>query len=223
MIVYRIINQPVPSNTFIVWEEGESSCVIIDPGSYDSSCLVEYLQDQKLWPEYILLTHEHFDHYWGCDSIVKLYGSKIICSDYCKQKVIVPQNFFNKMYFNSEDFCSAPDVYKTIEELKDGLRIGGIEAHFVKTPGHSPGSICIKIQEALFTGDTIMKGSKPVILKRLESSKSDYAKSVEVIFDKFSPNTKVFPGHGESFVLSEVKEYYYEYFHLTWFKEKIIR
>lgn len=215
MIVHRIINQPVPSNTFIVWEEGASSCVIIDPGSYDISCLIEYLQDQKLRPEYIFLTHEHFDHCWGCERIVELYGSKIICSDYCKQKVKVPQNFFNKFYFNSEVFCSVPDIYKTIEDLGDGLQIGGIVMRFFKTPGHSPGSICIKIQDALFTGDTIMKGCKPVILKRLESSRDNYAKSVETIFDLFSPNTKVFPGHGESFELSEVKEYYYEYFHLT--------
>lgn len=214
MIVHRIINHPVPSNTFVVWEEGESSCVIIDPGSYDCSCLVEYLKEQKLTPEYILLTHEHFDHYWGCKWIVDLYGCKIICSEYCKQKVIVPQNFFNKLYFNSETFCSVPDVYKTIEELGNGLKTGGMVAHFFKTPGHSPGSICIIIQEALFTGDTIMKGCKPVILKRLESSRSDYAKSVETIFDSFSPDTKVFPGHGDSFVLSEVKDYYYLYFQL---------
>lgn len=214
MIVYRIINQPVPSNTFVVYEEGESSCVIIDPGSYDSSCLVEYLKEQKLTPEYVLLTHEHFDHYWGCGRIVDLYGCKIICSEYCKQKVIVPQNFFNKLYFNSETFCSVPNVYKTIEELGVGLRIGGLVVHFFNTPGHSPGSICIKIKDALFSGDTIMKGYKPVVLKRLESSRSDYAKSVEVIFDTFSPNTKVFSGHGDSFVLSEVKEYYYQYFHL---------
>lgn len=221
MIVHRIINQPVPSNTFIICVEGESSCVIIDPGSYDSSCLVEYLKEQKLTPNYIFLTHEHFDHYWGCEKIVELYGSKIICSAYCKQKVKVPQNFFNKLYFNSEDLCSVPDVYKTIEELEDGLKIEGMVVHFFNTPGHSPGSICIKIKDALFSGDTIMKGYKPVVLKRLESSRSDYAKSVEMIFNSFSLNTMVYPGHGDTFVLSEVKEYYYQYFQITKTKERI--
>ena len=37
----------------------------------------------RLIPEYIILTHEHFDHIWGCNYLVNKYSTRIICSKQC--------------------------------------------------------------------------------------------------------------------------------------------
>lgn len=59
-----IINQPVPSNCYIV--SREKDCIIVDPGTRYPIELEDYIERNKLNPRYILLTHEHYDHIEGC-------------------------------------------------------------------------------------------------------------------------------------------------------------
>ena len=79
--VVRIINQPVTSNCFLLYDrEVNNDCLVVDPGSEYPDELEQLLRDLNLYPKYILLTHEHFDHIWGCNYLVEKYHSKIICS-----------------------------------------------------------------------------------------------------------------------------------------------
>ena len=79
--VVRIINQPVTSNCFLLYDrEVNNDCLVVDPGSEYPDELEQLLKDLNLYPKYILLTHEHFDHIWGCNYLVEKYHSKIICS-----------------------------------------------------------------------------------------------------------------------------------------------
>ena len=71
--------------------------------------------------------------------------------------------------------------------------------------------MCISVDNILFTGDTIMFGYKPLLLKRHNASFEDFKKSVEQLFNAFSRDTLVFPGHGSIFKLHEVKDYYISY------------
>ena len=84
--VVRIINQPVTSNCFLLYDrEVNNDCLVVDPGSEYPDELEQLLRDLNLYPKYILLTHEHFDHIWGCNYLVEKYHSKIICSVLCRQ------------------------------------------------------------------------------------------------------------------------------------------
>jgi len=213
MEVYCLVNKPVPSNTYVLFDKNiNNSCVIIDPGTKECTELFKLLSKYDLSPSYILLTHEHFDHIWGVNTIKERYNSKVICSKKCAEKIGIPQNYYNLLYFGSKEDYSINMVDAFVEDLHCGLVINTLKFNFVFTPGHSSSSICISINNILFTGDTIMKGYKPLILKRHEGSKSEYKESVLKVFNDFQPDTIIYPGHGDKFLLKEVEQYYKDYF-----------
>ena len=72
------------------------------------------------------------------------------------------------------------------------------------SPGHTPGSICLLTGQYLLSGDTLFPGGPG----RTNSS-SDFRKIVESIQTKIMilpGETKIFPGHGDSTILSLEKE-----------------
>ena len=73
--------------------------------------------------------------------------------------------------------------------------------HFILTPGHSPGSMCIEIDSKLFTGDTIMP--YPPYFNGKGSSKEEWNKSVRMIEELYEANTESYPGHGDVITLGE--------------------
>ena len=208
----RFINSPVPSNTYLISIENTFSCIVIDPGSKEETELMAYIREKCLTVEYIILTHEHFDHCWGVNELIEKTGAKVVCSNNCAKNVKQPLNYFNKFYFNSKEEYGVNRVDMTIEELRYVLKWHGVSISFMEIKGHLPGSMCISMGNALFTGDTLLLNTKPVLLKRLGSSKTDYKESVSKIFSSFSGNTLVYPGHGEQFYLIDACQYFDEYF-----------
>ena len=210
--VKRFVNSPVPSNTYLVSIENTRSCIVIDPGSKNELELMAYINEKGLKVDYILLTHEHFDHCWGVNELIEKTEAKVVCTQNCKDKVIQPSNYFNKFYFNSEEKYAVNRVDIVVEDLEYALNWNGTNIRFVETKGHSPGGMCISIENSLFTGDTLLLNTKPVLMKRLGSSKEDYLASLSKIFSTFSESTRVYPGHGESFILEEMKTFCEGYF-----------
>lgn len=212
LAIKQFVNSPVPSNTYLISIENTSSCIVIDPGSKEEADLLSYIREKGLTVEYIILTHEHFDHCWGVNELIEKTGAKVVCSHNCADKVKQPSNYFNKFYFNSEEEYCVNRVDLTIEDLGNVLKWHGVDINFMETKGHSPGSMCINIRNVLFTGDTLLLNTKPVLLKRLGSSKVDYEESVARIFSSFPGEMTVFPGHGEKFRLLESVSFYNDYF-----------
>lgn len=72
------------------------------------------------------------------------------------------------------------------------------------TPGHTPGSISIKIEDLLFTGDTLFAGS----IGRTDFPGGSYSMLKKSILEKILPlgdEIKIFPGHGISSTIGEEK------------------
>ena len=61
------------TNTYIVEKGGR--CVIIDPG-YEPKTILDFLSQQGLTADAILLTHGHFDHVGAVETIVKETGHR---------------------------------------------------------------------------------------------------------------------------------------------------
>ena len=80
VFIERILNKPIDSNCFVIHALGKHSCIIIDPGTEDCEDLIRFLKSKYLIPEYIFLTHEHFDHIWGIKKLKETYSCKLICS-----------------------------------------------------------------------------------------------------------------------------------------------
>ena len=70
-------NKPINSNCYILYNGYSNRCVIIDPGTKNCSNIIPFIKEKKLTPEYVILTHEHFDHIWGVNFLRKKYNIKL--------------------------------------------------------------------------------------------------------------------------------------------------
>ena len=87
-----------------------------------------------------------------------------------------------------------------------------LRIEYVKTPGHTDKGMCVEIGGCLFTGDTVLYRTKPFLKKRYGASKEELKQSIEYIYQTYSGETKVYPGHGEPFKLEDTEEFYKHYF-----------
>jgi glyoxylase-like metal-dependent hydrolase (beta-lactamase superfamily II) len=203
MLVQRIINKPVDSNSFVLFERGKPNCIVIDPGTFDCFELLDYFKFNNLFPEYIFLTHEHFDHIWGVNKLKDIYQCKIVCSKDCSERIIDNKKNMS-VFYNQIGFVTySADLQ--IDSNNLSLIWNNLNIECIISKGHSIGSMCIIVDDKLFSGDTIIPGYKTVV-KFPGGNKLDLLKSLEKIFKKFNgKNVSVYPGHGNSFFLNEIK------------------
>ncbi len=200
--VYQIVNTPVSSNCFILYNKTVGNgCVIVDPGSESNDVLLGFLKHNSLTPTHIILTHEHFDHCWGVNDLVTRYHLPIICSQKCAECIKSFKKNCSVFYDNSIRFTIESETI-SIEDLEYKLDFYDSIIKFINTPGHSEASICFHVNNMLFTGDTLIKGEKTVT-KLPTSSKEKLVKTLEILREFSNKEYMVFPGHGVIFELSE--------------------
>jgi len=203
MRVERFVNELMSSNCFVVSLADSDRCIVIDPGTENCVELMTYLDDNGLKPDYLVLTHEHTDHTWGCNTLIDRYDAKVVCSEACKSALPKEGRNYFLFYYDDLNYTYAVKrVDKVLEALDYELSWNGLTLRFIETPGHSDGSVCLSIGDALFTGDTIMQ-YKPYVHKK-RGSLEKFRASVELILSSFDRDvTMVYPGHGASFILNE--------------------
>lgn len=201
--VQRFVNQLMSSNCFIVYDDETKKAVVIDPGSEKSGNEISFIEDNHLEVNYIILTHEHTDHNWGVNSLKEKYPDiKLVCSEVCDRLVKKSNRIFFSFYYDNPDYVyiiDAADIL--IKSDADFLAWNGRDIHFVMTPGHSKASMCIDLDGMLFTGDTIMP--YPRYLNKKDGNVEDWKKSVDLIIIRYSKETIIYPGHGETLTLGE--------------------
>ncbi|MGN0066828.1 MAG: MBL fold metallo-hydrolase [Bacteroides sp.] len=210
--VIRFINTPVPSNAFLVVSKEHKRCIVIDPGSKDQADIRDYICENGYSLDYIVLTHEHFDHCWGVNSLLSVFDAKVVASEMCSRKIKKPQNYFNKLYYNSDTYYSINHVDVIVEHINMQLRWCDTNIYFIDAKGHTSSGICISIGMGLFSGDTMIYNTKPFLKKRYGASVEDLRQTIDNIYESFNTTTTVFPGHGDSFSLGDMKLFYNQYF-----------
>lgn len=187
--------------------------MVIDPGTKKQDNVRDYIQSHSLTLDYIVLTHEHFDHCWGVNYLLEYFPlAKVVATRLCAEWVQTPMNYFNQLYYNSEEMYQIKKVDVIVEVVGWKLMWGDTPVVFVNTPGHTNKGMCIEIGGCLFTGDTVLYRTKPFIKKRYGGSLPVLKQSIDNIYHSYSGDTKVFPGHGDPFLLKETKEFYWEFF-----------
>lgn len=167
-----------------------SRCLVIDPGDEPEKVLL-FLEQQNLHLEAILLTHGHFDHVGA----VKTLAAETDCRVFlCQEDLALP------------GAMTAGSLYYT-DFYKDGdkLTLAGLEFEVLHTPGHTPGSVCLRFGEHLFSGDTLFAGS----CGRTDfpgSSPADMFRSLSRL-SQLDETLKVYPGHGGATTIGEEKRY----------------
>jgi len=125
--------------SYIVYCSNEKEALIVDP-SYDASKALDFIKKNNLKLKYVVITHYHFDHTEDITTIKKLFPDvKIIASEEDGKKLNEKVDMF------------------VIDGQK--LKLGNINLQFLLTPGHTPGGLCIIVDnQAILTGDTLFIG-----------------------------------------------------------------
>lgn len=200
LVVRRFINHPVKSNCYVLHYKGDSEAIIIDPGSQNIDELKKYIDINCLRIEFVIITHEHFDHIWGVNILRDHYKFKLIASEYCSDSIQHSKRNLS-LYFDQKGFiCKAAEI--TFDKDEYEVLWSSSRIKLIRTPGHSEGSICILIGDSLFTGDTIIKDEE-TITKLPGGSKEKLRQSLYKLHLIKGDITTIYPGHNESFSAEE--------------------
>ena len=195
MVKYqRIVTNLLEENTYIVYNEN-NDCVIIDPG-FGFQLIDAFIQLKKLSPIAILATHAHFDHLAGAADLVDKYKLPL---HVCDKDELLVENFHRAAaYWGVE--ARKPTVTHWIDSNDKQLQVGDFSFSIIFNPGHSPGCISFIINNLIFCGDLIFKGS----IGRTDlplSSPRDMASSLEFFVNSFKSDQILLTGHGEETTL----------------------
>jgi hydroxyacylglutathione hydrolase len=202
LLFNRYIEGPLEVNTFLLSDlnDPEKPAAIIDPGGNDPQLEAD-IEKHALKPKYIINTHGHIDHIAFNNYYKKKYGCKILAYESDADAFDKCQDDFLFTLIGGE-LSPLPD-----RRLKDNetIAIGSIEIKVIHTPGHTPGSICLRGDGFLISGDTLFKGS----IGRTDLAGGNYNDLISSIRNRIlalPDNTIVFPGHGEPTTIGEEKE-----------------
>ncbi|GIT46379.1 MAG: hypothetical protein Ct9H300mP12_09640 [Acidimicrobiales bacterium] len=97
----------------------------------------------------------------------------------------------------AEDAAMLPS-YDDVLEDESVLEVGRLRLHTICTPGHTPGSICFRLEGSpiLFSGDTLFPGGPGATSFEGGISKPLSDPSTDACSPRFPPETIVMPGHG---------------------------
>ena len=179
------------ANCYILTDEAAKSAAVIDPG-VPSDELNAALDGFNL--KYILLTHGHFDHVFGCKALKEKYPEAEICI-HSGDEMCLADNKLNL----AGDFEDTPGVTADrILENGDTLSFGDTSFLVLSTPGHSPGSVCFvdEKNKIIFSGDTLFC----LTVGRTDfigGSFDDMMKSVKLL-SEYDDDYAVYPGHNRA-------------------------
>ncbi len=156
MKVTRITGGPLPTNCYLLTDDVTDKTAVIDPGFDNAELTGAVLAAGAENVTAILLTHGHFDHIMGVASIKRITHAKVyIYSD----DMMFPTD--NSLNLSSMMMPAPTRTFTADAVLNDGdvIELGSLSIRVMHTPGHTIGSCCYLVENAIFTGDTLMKGS----------------------------------------------------------------
>ena len=139
---------PIGTNCYLLEDEKAHVAAVIDPGD-EAGRILQVIKDDGVDVKYILLTHGHYDH---TTAVPELHQA-------------LPQA---EIYIHKADANGAGSrlfpLAGQIPDLKfydegDALTLGELTIQVLHTPGHSKGSVTLKVGDVLFCGDTLFAGS----------------------------------------------------------------
>jgi hydroxyacylglutathione hydrolase len=188
LVVDRFVLGAAQENCYVVRRErGAPEAAVIDPGDGAAELRLE-LARMAVRCAGILITHCHWDHLMGVADLAEGTGAPVYLPELERPVLEQPREFF-------------PDVplrpYSGGTGLSGGeaIEVARVSFETVPIPGHSPGHLAYYADGCLFSGDLLFAGS----VGRTDLPFSDWETllgSIRSLFDRFRPDTVVYPGHG---------------------------
>ena len=191
MKIKRFVGGNLESNCYIISNQEEGYCYVIDPG-YDGKKITDYIVNKKLKPLGIILTHHHHDHTGAALKVKENFSCDIMIHEYDSYQTGIP----------------------TDRMIKDGdiIMLDDERLLIRNTPGHTRGSICIVASKSkvIFTGDTVF-GNDLGRTDLADGSEKEMRETCRNIVNLWSNEYTIYPGHEESASMKHVRKYNREF------------
>ncbi|MCE7911758.1 MAG: MBL fold metallo-hydrolase [Candidatus Brocadia sp.] len=199
MIFETLAVGPLAVNCFIIGSKKDNKAVVIDAGG-DHKEILKLLKKHNLTLQAIINTHAHFDHVGGVKPLQDLTGARFLLH----QEDIPLLNHLNEQTaaFGLPPIA-IPKIDRPLVDMEE-IIVGDETIRVIHTPGHSPGSICFFVDNAIFVGDTLFAGS----IGRTDLYGGSYTKLINSIKTRlftFEDHVIVYPGHGTFTTIGDEK------------------
>lgn len=143
----------IGTNCYIFRREGGYKCGVVDPGDQGEQ-VARWLVEKGLEAEAVLLTHGHFDHILGIPGLREEWPDLPVYCHPADWGEGDAASLFGQRFPTVRSFG---DI--TPYREGDTVEVDGIRLEVLDTPGHTPGSVTLRAENVLFTGDTLFAGS----------------------------------------------------------------
>jgi len=201
LILDTLPTGPLEVNCYIIGCEKTGKAAVIDPGG-DAEKILERLKQHELDLVTIINTHGHFDHIGGNRELMEATSAELLIHQDDRQLLDYAQEHAAAYGLQTE--ASPPPTRELVGDEK--LSVGALSLQVIHTPGHSPGGICLYVDDCLLVGDTLFAGS----IGRTDLPGGDHQLLIAGIKEKLLPlpeTTRVCPGHGPMTTIGEEKQY----------------
>ena len=201
MILDTLPTGPLEVNCYIVGCEKTRKAVVIDPGG-NVSDILEKVQKHQLDVVMIINTHGHFDHIGGNRQLLEATSAELLIHQDDRQ--LMDLALEHAAVYGLQTEASPPPTRELSGDEK--LSVGELSLQVIHTPGHSPGGICLYVDDCLLVGDTLFAGS----IGRTDLPGGDHHLLISGIKSKLLPlpdATRVCPGHGPMTTIGEEKQH----------------
>lgn len=203
--IHTIVSMPFQENTYIVWRNGSSEALVVDPG-LEPDLILTLLREQGLRAAAILNTHGHGDHIGGNADLKQAFPEAPLIIGASEAHLLRDPEANLSAFFGTPILSPAAD--RLVHE-GDVVEEAGISLEVLEVPGHSPGHVAFLYRAEpciVFGGDILFRGG----IGRYDFPNSDGPLLFQGIRDKLytlPPNTVVYPGHGPTTTVGRERQF----------------
>lgn len=154
LLIESAVVEPFLKNGYLLACQQTRQGILIDPGE-EASLLLPKVQEHNIELTGIVNTHAHIDHISGIGLIKEKWDVPIYLHP---EDEPLYENLPTQAQRFGLDFPPAPPSDHPLQEGED-LMVGNLTLKVYHTPGHSPGSVCLEVEDHVFCGDVIFAGS----------------------------------------------------------------
>ncbi|KKB76337.1 beta-lactamase [Devosia limi DSM 17137] len=160
--VTAFFDEPTNTISYVVKDPQSNACAVIDSVmdidyaagriAYEGADrIIAYIEEHQLKLEWLIETHVHADHLSAAPYIQSKLGGKLGIGENIK----LVQETFGKIFNEGTEFQRDGSQFDRLFTDGDSYEIGGLVAHVMHTPGHTPACMTHVIGDAAFVGDTL--------------------------------------------------------------------
>jgi hydroxyacylglutathione hydrolase len=199
--IKQIPNGKWKENCYVV-SNLNSDALIIDPGGAEKR-IVNFIKDKSLNVCAILNTHAHYDHIGAISKLKEKYLIPLFLHSKDK-KLLNTANLYANL-FDGIGPIKIPSVDYYFDQIDIQDYLTSFSINVLSTPGHTWGSVCILIEDCLFTGDTLLNGKIGRV--DLPGGDAPTLKKSLTIISKLPHQTNIYPGHDASSTIGHELKY----------------